>query len=139
MFNKVKFYIHKYEQFLKFCIVGLTNTTISLVTYYFLLQVDIHYLIASTISYCAGLLNGYFLSSSIVFNQKRNVIQALKFIGVYVSSLLLNLLFLFILVDLLELNEFISQIIVIIFNVFYNYFLNKIWTFQHLKNESKIN
>ncbi|MEH7179421.1 GtrA family protein [Neobacillus vireti] len=131
MLNNINVSLQKYGQFLKFCIVGVTNTTISLVVYYLLLKLGIHYLLASTIAYCAGLLNGYILSSAFVFKQKRNVNQALKFIGVYLSSLLINLLLLYCLVDIFDISEFFAQVVVTFFNVFYNYFLNKIWTFNN--------
>ena len=130
MYNKIKMSIQKYGQFIKFCIVGVTNTTISLVVYYFLLKLGVQYLLASTIAYCAGLLNGYILSSTFVFKQQRNMNQALKFIGVYLSSLLINLLLLYCLVDIYGISEFFAQVVVTVFNVFYNYFLNKIWTFN---------
>lgn len=128
--NKIKLSIQMHWQFIKFCIVGITNTTISLVAYYLLLKLGVQYLLASTIAYCAGLLNGYIFSSSFVFKQKRNVKQALKFLGVYLSSLLINLLILYVLVDVFGISEFIAQVMVTIFNVFYNYFLNRFWTFK---------
>jgi putative flippase GtrA len=131
MLNKINLSIQKYGQFLKFCIVGVTNTTISLVVYYLLLKFGVQYLLASTISYCAGLLNGYILSSAFVFKQKKSLNQALKFIGVYLSALLINLLLLYCLVDIFGVSEFFAQVVVTVFNVFYNYFLNKIWTFNN--------
>jgi putative flippase GtrA len=129
--NKIKLFIRKYGQFIKFCIVGVVNTTISLVAYYFLLKLGVHYLLASTVSYCVGILNGYIFSTKFVFNSQRNKLQAIKFVGVYLSSLAINLLILYILVDIFSVSEFIAQVIATIFNVVYNYFLNKFWTFKH--------
>lgn len=125
-----KLLVHKHGQFLKFCIVGASNTTISLVAYYLLLKLDIHYLLASSIAYFAGLINGYLFSSSYVFKQKKNVNQAIKFILVNASSLLINLLFLYILVDVLGVSKILAQVFVTCFNVVYNFFLNKWWTFK---------
>jgi putative flippase GtrA len=128
--NKIKLSIQKYGQFIRFCIVGVANTTISLVAYYFLLKLGVYYLLASTISYCVGILNGYILSTKFVFNKERNKLQAIRFVGVYLSSLAINLLILYILVDVFSVPEFIAQVIATIFNVVYNYFLNKFWTFK---------
>jgi putative flippase GtrA len=130
MRNNIKLLIEKYGQFIKFCLVGVTNTGISLLVYALLLKLNVHYLAASTISYLAGIANGYFFSSSFVFKEKFNYVQGLKFLGVYLSSLLINLAFLYILVDLLNVSEFFAQVIVTGFNVIYNYFLNKLWTFK---------
>jgi putative flippase GtrA len=128
--NKIKLLIQKYGQFIKFCIVGVANTTISLVAYYFLLKLGVHYLLASTISYCVGILNGYIFSTKFVFKKQRNKLQAFRFVGVNLSSLVINLLLLYILVDVFSVSEFIAQVIATIFNVIYNYSLNKFWTFK---------
>ncbi|MEH7252410.1 GtrA family protein [Neobacillus niacini] len=130
MKNNIKLLIDKYGQFIKFCIVGVTNTGISLLVYALLLKFNVHYLAASTISYFAGIVNGYIFSSSFVFKEKTNYVQALKFLGVYLSSLLINLAFLYILVDILHISKFLAQVIVTGFNVVYNYLLNKFWTFK---------
>ncbi|MDQ0202252.1 GtrA family protein [Neobacillus ginsengisoli] len=128
--NKLKLSIEKYGQFIKFCIVGATNTAISFVVYALLLKLNMNYLIASTLSYLAGLLNGYIFSSSFVFKDKPNLIQGLKFLGVYLSSMLINLALLYILVDYFKFSELLGQFIVTCFNVIYNYSLNKFWTFK---------
>jgi putative flippase GtrA len=122
--------IEKHGQFLKFCLVGAVNTTISLAVYYILLKLDIHYLLASSIAYCAGLVNGYFFSSSYVFQQRRSVKQASKFIFVNASSLVINLLLLYLLVDVFGVSKIVAQVFVTCFNVVYNFFLNKWWTFK---------
>lgn len=128
--NKLRLSIVKYGQFIKFCLVGASNTVISLIIYWILLKFNIDYLVASTISYLAGIINGYFFSSSFVFKNKHNLKQAIMFIAVYLSSLLLNLLFLYVLVNYLHVTKFLAQVLVTGFNVIYNYLLNKVWTFK---------
>jgi putative flippase GtrA len=128
--NKIKLSIKKYGQFIKFCLVGVGNTAISLLVYALLIHFGMHYLLASTLSYCAGIINGYIFSSSFVFKKKMDMKQGLKFVGVYLSSLLINLLLLYILVDIFSIHELPAQVLVTFFNVIYNYLLNKIWTFN---------
>lgn len=130
MMNKAALSYQKYGQFIKFCIVGVANTTISLVAYYILMRVGVYYLVASTIAYCVGILNGFFFSSTFVFKRKMGVKLAVRFVGVYLSSLLINLGLLFVLVDFSGVPEFLAQVMVTFFNVIYNYFLNKLWTFK---------
>lgn len=129
-FGKFKLLIGEYGQFLKFCMIGVVNTTISLVVFYILLRFDMHYLLSSSIAYCAGLLNGYIFSSSFVFQQKHNVKQVIKFISVNTSSLLINLLILYFLVKVAEVSNLHAQLFATIFNVIYNFTLNKWWTFK---------
>ena len=128
--NKLKLSMKKYGQFIKFCIVGVGNTGISLLVYALLLKFNVHYLAASTIAYLAGIVNGYIFSTSFVFKNKFNLTQGLKFLGVYLSSLLINLGLLYVLVDFFHISEFWGQFFVTCFNVVYNYLLNKIWTFR---------
>jgi putative flippase GtrA len=129
--STVKPVILKYGQFLKFCIVGAANTLISLVVYYLLIKFfGLHYLLSSVMAYCTGLLNGYIFSSTFVFQQKRNVKQGVKFIGVNTSSLLINLLILYLLVEVSGVSSLLSQLFATIFNVIYNFSLNKWWTFK---------
>jgi putative flippase GtrA len=129
-FGKFKLLIGEYGQFLKFCMIGVVNTTISLVVFYILLRFDMHYLLSSSIAYCVGLLNGYIFSSSFVFQQKHNVKQVIKFISVNTSSLLINLLILYFLVKVGEVSNLHAQLFATIFNVIYNFTLNKWWTFK---------
>ncbi|WP_253701322.1 GtrA family protein [Bacillus sp. FJAT-29814] len=128
--NKYKLSIEKYGQFIKFCIVGVINTGVSLIVFSILLHYGVYYLMASTVAYLAGIVNGYIFSSSYVFKKKFSFVQGIKFIGVYLSSLLINLGFLFILVDIIHIAELFGQLIVTGFNVVYNYCLNKFWTFK---------
>jgi putative flippase GtrA len=128
-------FIQKYEQFIKFCFVGVANTTISLTAFYFLLKIDFPYLIASTLAYCLGMVNGYLFSTLFVFKQTHHASQAVKFISVSLSSLLVNLLILYLLVDFLLANKMTSQVIATIFNVMYTFSLNKMWTFGGRKRQ----
>lgn len=52
----------KYRQFLIFCIVGASNTLITLGVYSLLLKLNIPYYIASPLGYSCGIVNGYLWS-----------------------------------------------------------------------------
>lgn len=131
MKNSIVDIIYKYLDFIKFCIVGLSNTLISLIIYYVLLKLHINYLISSGIAYFCGIFNGYFWSSRFVFVKKKNMNSAIKFFVVYMSSLVINLVLMYIFVDIFKINKILSQVITIGFNVLYNFILNKVWTFKY--------
>lgn len=128
--NFVNALILKNISFLKFCIVGASNTIISLIIYWILLKFDIYYLVASTIAYMAGILNGYLLSSKYVFKTTKSIQTIFKFFVVYGTSLLINLFLLYVLVDIVGINKMIAQVMTIVVNTLFNYFVNKIWTFK---------
>lgn len=121
---------NKYGKFIKFCIVGGINTVISLVVYTILIKQGMHYLGASTIGYIAGILNGYLLSSKFVFGEKLNMSKGIKFILIYLSALVINLLIMSGLIEILGVKEIPAQVIATGFNVLYNFILNNLWTFK---------
>jgi putative flippase GtrA len=118
------------KQFFLFCCVGGSNTIISLIAYYILLKIGINYLLSSTLAYGVGIVNGYILSTKFVFSKDRELTSMVKFVCVYLSSLVINLSLLYILVDKLGVSKYIAQLPVIGLNVIYNYIINKIWTFK---------
>lgn len=128
--SKIQILIKKYMQFIKFAFVGVANTLISLAVYGLLLNLGMWYIMASTIGYLVGLLNGYIANSIWVFNKKLEVATSAKFVGVYLSALLINLVLLYLMVEIGGLNSFFAQVIVVGFNLIYNYTLSKLWTFR---------
>jgi putative flippase GtrA len=131
LMNRILALFNKYEQFLKFSIVGVVNTAISLVVYGILIRLGFWYMLSSVIGYLVGLLNGYIANSIWVFNKKLQTKTSAKFIGVYLSALLFNLIILYLLVDVMTVNSMLAQVMVVGFNLIYNYTLNKLWTFRH--------
>jgi hypothetical protein len=67
-------------QFIKFGIVGLSNTAISYIIYFLLVYFDLHYLIASIIAFFISVLNSFFWNNKYVFKkedgQKRNILKS---------------------------------------------------------------
>lgn len=120
----------KYLPFIKFCLIGKTNVLIYYTIYYILLTLNINYLVANTIAYIMGILNGYTWSSKFVFNKSKSINNMTKFFMVYISSLFINLVIMHICVDYYNMNKLIAPIIAIGVGTIYNYTLNKIWTFK---------
>ena len=58
-------------QFFKFCIVGVSNTLISLAVYYLFVAADPSlYIAGNIVGYIAGIVNSYMLNSHFVFHKK---------------------------------------------------------------------
>jgi putative flippase GtrA len=90
----------------------------------------ISYLIANTIAYIIGILNGYILSSRFVFKKDKSLNNMMKFFIVYISALFINLGIMYICVDAYNMHKLIAPIFAIGIGTIYNYTLNKIWTFR---------
>ena len=136
MLAKLKSLFHKYNQFLRFCLVGAANTAITLILFYLLDKAGVQYLIASVIAYGAGILNGYFWSTRSVFKTKGTVSNFTKFVLVNLVSIGLNLLLIYLFVDVAGVTpKVLAQAFVVPFTFVANFSLNKFWTFSDRKKE----
>jgi len=135
-----KKYYHIFFQFLKFGIVGLSNTVISYIIYSILVYVKLHYLFASIISFFISVLNSFFWNSKYVFkkndDQKRNVIYSLikTYISYGFTGLLLQNLLLFVFIDILQISKYIAPLFGLLITVPLNFILNRLWVFKPVKN-----
>ena len=118
-------------QFLKFCVVGLSNTVISLAVYYIILYFGAHYVIESILSFIISFLNAYYLNYKYVFNTKSDILKSLiKTYTSYGFSYVLSTTLLIILVEYYNISELLAPILVLVITVPLNFILNKFWAFK---------
>ncbi len=125
-------------QFIKFGLVGVLNTAIHYAVFYGLLNLaGIHYLVASTIGYLAGLTNSYLLNRSWTFKSRQDnrASEMAKFFLVNVFSLGANLVALKTGVSLMGLSPEIAQLFAIVFSLVVNFAGNRFWTFRDARSE----
>ncbi|MBC2580458.1 GtrA family protein [Clostridium sp. DJ247] len=121
---------------IKFCIVGGTNTLITLLFFYILNKVlHINYLTSSLISYICGMINSYILNKKWTFHDKdkRVILQFAKFIVVNCISLGINLLVIYMLVNKFYIDSMLSQVFATGFSTISNYVGNRLLVFPHLE------
>ncbi|MCY8953221.1 MULTISPECIES: GtrA family protein [Bacillus] len=119
------------KKFLKFSLIGILNTLITMISYITLVKVGINYLTANCFAYLIGVINSYYWNKNWVFEFKNKEISLfLKFLTVNLIVLIFNTITLFILVDKLFINKFISQLFSINVGMIMNFFLHKLWTFN---------
>lgn len=118
-------------QFLKFSVVGLSNTVISLAVYYIILYFGAHYVIASILSFIISVLNAYYWNYKYVFNTKSDILKSLiKTYTSYGFSYVLSTTLLIILVEYYNISELLAPILVLVITVPLNFILNKFWAFK---------
>lgn len=117
------------KRFLKFVVVGASNTALSFLVYVVLVKLSLYYILASIISYIAGILNSYILNTAFVFKEKKTRKNLFMFSSVYLSALLINLSLLYIMVDVFRIGPITGQILVTGLVMIYNYIMQKKWTF----------
>ena len=133
--------LDKIFQFVKFGIVGLSNTLISYVVYVGLITFGWHYLLASLIGFLVSVVNAFYWNNRYVFKKEEGMERTLwsSFVKTLTSyagtGLILNNLLLILWVDVFEMHEMIGPIINLFITVPLNFLLNKYWAFRERKKE----
>ena len=119
-------------QFIKFGIVGVSNTLISLAVYYFLIYLGINYLLACSIGFVVSVANAYYWNSRYVFKKsdKNKIRTLLKTYSSYGITFFLSLGLMFLMVDILGISEYIAPLVNLCITIPINFLLNKFWAFS---------
>lgn len=131
--------IDKIKQFIKFGIVGLSNTLISYVIYVALVHLGMHYIGANIIGFLVSVLNAYYWNNKYVFKEQdgeqRIWWKALgkTFMSYAGTGLILSNVLLVLWVDLLDISEIVAPIINLLITVPLNFIMNKYWAFRQKK------
>lgn len=123
---------NKFLQFMKFGIVGLSNTIITLGIYYLFIYLELNYMIANIIGYFLGSINGYIWSKGWVFKEAKATVKssAFKYYMVYGSSLLISISAMYLFVKVLGISDKIAPLLTLCITVPYNFIFQKIWAFR---------
>lgn len=122
-----------FGQFLRFLITGIFTNLLNYLTFWGLLRgLYINYIISSSVGFFAGFILGFFLNRAFTFHAIRGRIhlQMGKFLFVNLTSLSINVLTIYLLVDLLNVIPEISQILAIAVSTLINFSGSKFWAFR---------
>lgn len=123
-------------QFVKFGLVGCSNTLLSYIIYAICVKFCMHYLFANVLGFFFGVINAYYWSNRYVFKtakgRNRNHITALckTFLSYGVTGVLLQSIMLYLLVENVGFDSLIAQLICLAITVPLNFLLNKFWSFK---------
>lgn len=134
-------------QFVKFAIVGVSNTIINYSIYLFSLWIlglwrnvqRYDYLIAQIVAFLISVLWSYFWNCKYVFVQKKTDVkliikQLLKaYISYSVTGIFLSSILMFIEIDVYGMPKAIAPLVNIFIYVPINFLLNRYWTFKQEK------
>lgn len=136
-------------QFVKFGIVGLSNTVISYVIYIVALLIfqsnqwipGVDYLIAQVIAFILSVLWSFYWNNKYVFqkeeSEERNLLHALlkTYVSYAFTGLFLNSILSLLWVEVLHISKLIAPIINLLVSVPLNFIMNKFWAFKKDKKE----
>ena len=134
----VEFYL-KYKEIINYLIVGGLTTMVSILSYALFKLVISNYIVCTILSWIVAVLFAYVTNRIFVFNSKDKKIvkEFIKFLSCRVLTLLIEVLAMFVLVDLLKLDDLISKIVVQFIIVILNYILSKIIVFKEENKKNK--
>jgi len=126
-----------FHQFIKFSLVGATNTIIDFVLFYFLTRhvnwFDAHYLIANALAFSFAVTNSYFLNHYWTFNKKEeksSIAEYLKFILANVLTLFIVQLCLYFLIEQWQIYDLYAKVMIVLISVVSNFLLSKFLVFK---------
>ncbi len=122
------------NEFFKFALVGFIGTIINLlVLYSFTEFLKIYYLISAVFAFIISATNNFILNKIWTFKENikhKFLNKYFKFLFVSIAALLVNLFFLYIFTEFLEIYYLVSQVFAIGISLIINFLGNKIWTFK---------
>lgn len=120
------------KQFIKFGLVGLSNTAISMSLYYALVYLGVNYLVANLIGFMISVLNSYYWNNRYVFNktEEGHLKPILKTYMAYGSTLLLSTFLLYLMVQQLGISQWIAPLLNLAITIPINFLINKLWAFK---------
>lgn len=128
----IKQLIKTHETFLKYSIIGCMGVTIDFIVFTILTQYfSMFYQYANAISVSCGITNNFFFNA--FFNFKKNDKLFMRFISFYTVGLIglgISAAMLYIFIDILNVNEIISKVIIIFIVTIVQFFCNKLITFR---------
>ena len=152
-------------QFIKFGLVGVSNTLVSQAVYMVCIALGLHYIAANIIAFVISVLNAFFWQTRFVFKEDENAEKRvwwqvlLKTYAAYAfTGLLLNNLLLILWIDVIKLENYtmpltklinsigisisngdvakdISPLLNIVVNVPINFVINKFWAYRQKKTD----
>jgi len=143
MINKVKNLYNKYNEIINYIIVGGLTTVVSLLSFYIVRififtndsQLDIQ--IANIISWFLSVLFAFITNKKYVFKSNEKGKEKLKeMIKLYLSritTLIIEMLTMWILTDLINIDDKIAKLIVQVILVILNYVFSKLFVFKNKK------
>lgn len=132
-----------FSEFIKFGLVGVSNTIVSYCLYALSLQIFLKlnlfpstdYIIANIISFILSVLWSFYWNNKYVFKldegEHRSIWKALlkTYVSYGFTGIILNNILLVLWVRVIGINKMLAPIINLIINIPINFFMNKLWAF----------
>jgi len=123
----------KYEEIINYLIFGVLTTVVSILSYALFTRIfSLNYFVSNILSWIISVTFAFITNKIYVFKSKENNIlnEAIKFYLSRITSLLIELIIMYLAVDILSINDMISKIVVQFIVIVLNYIFSKIFVFK---------
>ena len=121
------------KEVISYLIFGVLTTVVNIVVYYvFNTWLQVNYLVSNAIAWIASVLFAYITNRKYVFESKNTsmINELVKFIGARLSTGIMDMILMWLLVDVLSMNSMFSKIVVNVLVIILNYVLSKVFVFK---------
>lgn len=121
------------KEVISYLIFGVLTTVVNIVVYYvFNTWLQVNYLVSNAIAWIASVLFAYITNRKYVFESKNTSMfnELVKFIGARLSTGIMDMILMWLLVDVLSMNSMVSKIVVNVLVIVLNYVLSKVFVFK---------
>ena len=128
---KIKELFKKYRELITYVIVGGMTTVVNFVIYRIDMMFNMNMTLNLVISWIAAVLFAYFANRIVVFQSKGNDVlkEFIKFVSSRVASLLIEIVLMWVCVEIFNMSEWLAKFPVAVFVVIINYVFSKLWVF----------
>ena len=135
MIEKIKGLFIKHREIISYLFFGGLTTVVSFVTYYGLLFLEAHYIVAQILSWAFAVVFAFIVNKIFVFEDKDVSRKGLfrqiwQFVSVRIGSGVVETALLWLLVDVASIKEVIAKIPVTVLTVVINYIASKLFIFK---------
>ncbi|MCM1371112.1 MAG: GtrA family protein [Clostridium sp.] len=141
MINKCLNLYKKYQEIINYLIIGVLTTLVSIGAYFIFAKViGINYIVSNVISWTISVAFAYITNKVFVFkneekDKKKVLIQIYQFVKYRLLSLVIDVLLLYLFVELIKMNDMIAKVINQVIVIVLNYVFSKLFVFK--KSDSK--
>ena len=133
--NMIKKIYIKYKEIINYLIAGFLTLIVSITSYALLTKIlHIYYIISNIVSWILAVIAAYYLNRKFVFKsistKKEKITEIINFFKFRILSLIIETILMYLLVDLILINDLISKIIVQIIVIILNYIFSKFIIFK---------
>lgn len=135
----------KHEEGLNYLIFGFLAFVLNYILYFvFADALSMHYMAATVLSWVLTVVFAYWTNRTFVFKSQNKdassvVKEFVSFIGARVATEVLEIVLMYVMVDVLAVNDKISKLVCQTIVILANYVLSKIWIFKDKAQEGEGN